>query len=122
MSLLIVGTSSAIYVNQTQTDKETITIYGFEYTIDQLFRIGIINTIITDDGEKTGIALDDLMNKLNINCPECSSYTIKGSDNYQHTIDWDILKTGILTDYRKVFFPDTPQYLWVKNIIEIEVN
>jgi hypothetical protein len=33
-----------------------------------------------------------------------------------------MLKTGILTDHRNVFFPDTAHYLWVKNIIEIEVN
>jgi hypothetical protein len=122
MSLLLVGTSSAIYVNETQIDKETISINGIEYTIDQIFGIGNIKTIITDEGEKTGVALDDLIYKLNINCPECSSYTIKGSDNYQQTVDWDIIKTGVLTDHNKVFFPDTAHYLWVKNIIEIEVN
>lgn len=122
ISLLLVGTSSAIYVNETQIDKVTIAIDGIDYTIDQIFAIGTIKTINTDDGKKTGIALDDLMYKVNINCPDCSSYTIKGSDNYQQTVDWDILKTGVLTDYREVFFPDTAHYLWVKNIVEIEVN
>jgi hypothetical protein len=122
MSLLLVGTSSAIYVNETQIDKETIAINGSEYTVDQLFKIGTIKTIETDDGKKTGVALEELMYKFNINCPECSSYTIKGSDNYQQTVDWDIMKTGVLTDYRNIFFPHTAHYLWVKNIVEIEVN
>ena len=122
MSLLLIGASSAIYANETQIDKETIRINGIEYSIDHLFGLSSVKTIITDEGEKEGIALDELILKLNINCPECSQYTIKGSDTYQQTINWDIIKTGILTDYRKVFFPDTAQYLWVKDIIEIEVK
>ena len=122
MGLLLVGTSSAIYVHESQVDKNTIKINENEYTIEQIFDIGSIKTVNTDDGEKTGIALEDLFYKLGINCPECHLYTIKASDRYQQKVSWDILKTGILTDYNKVFFPDTAHYLWVSNIVEIEVN
>jgi len=120
--ILLVGTSSAIYVNNTRIDKDTIKINGYEYIINQLFDIGSIKTIDTDDGKKTGIGLEDLIYKLGINCPECHLYTIKASDKYQQTVGWDILKTGILTEYQRVFFPDTAHYLWVSNIVEIEVT
>lgn len=122
MSLLLVGTSSAIYVHETQIEKDVIRINKMEYTIGQLFSIGLIQTVKTDDGEKTGIGLEDLMYKLGVNCPECHSYTIKGNDRYQQTVGWDILKTGVLTDYQKVYFPDTAHYLWVSDIVEIEVK
>ncbi len=120
--LLLVGTSSAIYVHDTQIDKDTIKINGDEYTINQIFDIGSIKTIDTDDGKKTGIGLEDLIYKLGVNCPECHLYIIKANDKYQQTVSWDILKTGILTDYQRVFFPDTAHYLWVSTIIEIEVR
>ena len=122
MSLLLVGTSSAIYVHETQIGKNIIKINENEYTIDQIFNIGSIKTVDTDDGEKTGISLEDLIFKLGINCPDCHMYTIKGNDKYQQTVSWDILKTGVLTDYQKVYFPDTAHYLWVSNVVEIEVK
>ena len=122
MILLLIGTISAIYVQATQIDKDTIKINGKEYTIEQIFEISSINTIETDDGTKTGVALEDLIHKLDINCPECHMYTIKASDRYQQTVGWNILKTGVLTDYKKVYFPDTAHYLWVHDVIEIEVK
>ena len=48
MIILIVGTASAIYVHSTQINKDTITIQGEEYTIDQLFKISEKRTIQTD--------------------------------------------------------------------------
>jgi len=122
ISVLLLGVSSALYVNATQIDKDTITINGFEYTINQLFSITTKRNIETDEGEKTGIALDDLMIKIGVNCPSCHKYIIKAQDKYQQTVSWDILKTGILTDYSRVIFPDTAHTFWIRDVFEIEVK
>ena len=122
INVLLLGVFSALYVNATQINKETITINGNEYTINQIFSICTKRSIETDDGKKTGIALDDLMLKVGVNCPACHNYIIKAEDKYQQTVSWDILKTGILTDYGRVFFPDTAHTFWVRDVIEIEVK
>ena len=120
--VIIIGGTSSAYVYLTQIDKETITIYGDEYTIDELLFMGETKTIQTVEGEKTGVSLEDLISKVGIGCPSCYEYTIKGSGNYEKTVDWEIMKTGILGDIKKVFFPDTPKNLWVGDIYEIEVK
>jgi len=122
ITVLLLGVFSALYVNATQVNKDTIAINGNEYTIDQLFSMCNKRIIETDEGEKTGIALDELMLKAGVGCPACHNYIIKAEDKYQQTVSWDILKTGILTDYSRVFFPDTAHTFWVRNVIEIEVK
>lgn len=122
MIVLLIGTFSSLYVHATQINKDTITISGQEYSIDQLFSMVNIRTIVTDEGEKTGIALDDLILKVGISCASCNDYTIKAKDKYQQTVNWDVMKTGILTDYSKVYFPDTAHSFWVRDVIEIEVK
>ena len=119
--LIISGTASA-YVYVTQVDKDTIEINGNSYTVEQLFYIGESKTIQTVEGEKTGVSLEDLISKVGIGCPSCNEYTIKGSGNYEKTVDWGTLKTGIFSDIKKVYFPDTPKNLWVGDIYEIEVK
>ena len=122
MSLLLIGTGSAIYAYESQTDSKSITIDGNQYSLEQIFGLGNLKTVDTDNGKKTGVSLEDLIYSLGINCPDCNMYTIKGSDRYQQTVTWDILKTGILTEFRQVFYPKTAHYLWIKDVIEIEVN
>ena len=119
--ILICGTSTA-YVYVTQTNKDTITINGQEYSVEQIFYIGVQKTIQTVDGEKKGISLEDLIPKVGVGCPSCHEYTIKGKDGYQKTVNWDIMKTGVLADNKRVFFPDTPKAFWVSDIVEIEVK
>lgn len=119
--ILISGTSTA-YIYVTQIDKETITIYGEEYTIEQLFFMVEQKTIQTVEGKKTGISLDDMISKIGISCPSCYNYTIKAKDGYEKTVDWDIMSTGILDDSYRVYFLDTPKAFWVRDIIEIEVK
>ena len=121
MIVLIIGSSSAIYVHATTINKDTITLAGEEFTIDQIFSITELRTIKTDEGEKTGVALDKLMNSMGVASGSCYKYVIKGSGNYQQTVEWDTLKTGILTDYNRVIFPNTAHSLWVKDVYEIEV-
>jgi len=122
ISVLLVGVFSSLYVNATQVNKDTITINGNEYTLNQIFSMCTKRFIETDEGEKTGIALYDLILKIGISCPACHNYIIKAEDKYQQTVSWDILKTGILTDYGRVFFPETAHTFWVRNVIEIEVK
>ncbi|KYK30624.1 MAG: hypothetical protein AYK22_03320 [Thermoplasmatales archaeon SG8-52-3] len=122
MVVLIIGIISTIYVHASQIEKDTIKINGQDFTIDQLFSIGVTNEIETDEGEKEGIALDKLMVAVGVGCTDCHKYTIKAKDGYQQTLDWDILKTGILTDYGRVYFPDTAHTFWVRDVIEIEVK
>jgi len=120
--VLIIGGTSSAYVYVTQIDKETISINGNEYTVDQLSYMGETKTIQTVEGEKTGVSLEDLIPKLGIGCPSCHEYTIKAKDGYQQTVEWEIMKTGVLSSIKKVYFPDTPKKFWVGDIVEIEVK
>jgi len=120
--VLIIASSSSAYVYINQVNKETITINGEEYAIDQLLNMAETKTIETVEGEISGASLEDLVSKVGISCPSCYKYTIIGSDGYQQTVDWGIMKTGVLTDIKKVYFPDTAKKFWVKDIIEIEVK
>jgi hypothetical protein len=122
MIVLLIGTVSTLYVHATHINKDTITINGQEYSIDQLFSMVDTKTIETNEGVKTGIALDDLMIKVGISCMSCNNYIIKAKDKYQQTVNWDVMKTGILTDNSRVYFPDTAHSFWVRDVIEIEVK
>ena len=122
MIVLLIGIFSTILVYANQIEKETITINGQDFTIDQLFSTSAIRVIVTDEGEKTGIALDDIIINAGVGCTQCHDYTIKANDGYQQTLNWDIFKTGILTDNGRVFFPDTAHSFWVRDVVEIEVK
>ena len=121
MVVLFIGIFSTIYVDANQVEKNTIEIYGQNFSIDQLFSDEVERTIETDEGEKTGISLEDIIINVGIGCIQCHDYTIKAKDGYQQTVSWDILKTGIITDNKRVFFPDTAHSFWVRDVIEIEV-
>lgn len=120
--ILVIGIISALYVNATQITKNTITINNQEYTFDELLLLGGKKTIKTVDGEVTGVSLGNIMKTIEISCTQCNKYTIKGADGYQKTVDWNVLQTGVLTKEKRVFFPDTPKALWVRDVVEIEVN
>ena len=122
MIVLLTGIFSTIYVNANQIEKNSIKINGQEYTLDQLILLGVKRVIETDEGEKTGVALDELITKVGVVCTQCQDYTIKAKDGYQQTVNWDILKTGILTENGIVYFPDTAHSFWVRDVIEIEVK
>jgi len=122
MVVLLIGIGSAIYVQATENNSETINIVGQQYTIDDIFKIADMRTVTVDEGEISGVALDDLIIKTSNVCPSCNQYTFKAKDGYQQTVPWSFMQKGILTEYRRVIFQDTAHSFWVRDIIEIEVN
>ena len=90
--------------------------------VRRIGRLYNIETIDTDEGEKTGIALDEVIKSAFIGCIDCNDYTIKAKDGYQQTLSWNVIKTGVLTENKRVFFPDTAQSFWVRDVVEIEVK
>ena len=122
IAVLLMGCLSALYVNAIELDSNTIKIKNVEYTINQIFSLAKTKTIITDDGKKTGVALDDLIINSGNKCLSCNKYTFKSKDGYQQTVTWDYLKKGVLTKENRVYFSNTAHAFWVKDVIEIEVE
>jgi len=125
MIVLLIGTISSIYVHATQTDTDEdtdiITINGQEYTLEHLFSVIKPRTVETEDGEKSGIALDELIIYVGVGCPACHEYAIKEKGPYQQTVAWENMQNGILTDYGIVYFPNLAHAFWVYNVGSIEV-
>ena len=124
MIVLLIGISSSLYVHASQlnTNTDSLTINDIEYNLDVLFEEITTKSIETDDGIKTGIALDHLIEYTGASNPSQYEYIIKASDSYQKTILWDNFKEGILSEEKRVYFPDLAHAFWVSNIIEIEVD
>ena len=70
--VILVGVGSTIYVNATQVDSKHINVNGQDYTVDQLFDISEEKTIET----YSGIALDNLIVKIEVANPEKHEYII----------------------------------------------
>ena len=124
--VLIIGMSATLYVHAQQstieTSTEMITINGSSYKISELFTNIPDETIETDDGAKTGIPTDEIINHCAIACPSCHTYTFISSDGYQQTVTWEHMQQGVLSEEIRVFFPDVAHAFWVRDIIEIEVD
>lgn len=132
MVVLSLGIGSTLYVHAMQPeqmpgDNVIVTIHGQVFTIEQIFAECEPRTIITDEGEKTGAALDQLIILAGVECPSCHTYAIKAfyPHTYQQTVTWDILQKGILMyneQYNaRVYFPNIAHAFWVYNVEEIEV-
>jgi len=122
MIVLLIGIGSTMYVQASQSNTSNIKINGQKYSIDEIFKIADMRTIVTDEGEITGVALDDLIVKTSNICTSCNQYTFKSKDTYQQTVPWSYMQKGVLTENNRIFFPDTAHSFWVRDIIEIEVN
>jgi len=126
MTVLIIGSISTLYVHANQTTQstnlETILINHQSFEIQTLFERFSNTTIETDDGMKTGILLSEVLLSTNVNCPTRSSYTIKASDGYQQTVNWDDIQQGILTMEKRTYFPHLAHAFWVRDIVQIEVK
>jgi hypothetical protein len=126
MVVLIIGSVSTIYVHANQSvhnyESESIIINNHSFEITTIFDIYSNITIETDIGEKTGISLSEILLSTEIDCPSCHSYTIKATDGYQQTVNWDDIQQGILTIEKSTYFPHLAHAFWVKDIKEIEVK
>ena len=127
--IMIVGIFSTAYVtaitNQNKIDENTIIINDIEFSKNDFFKNIQKITITTDRGQKTGYALEDIIIKSGVLCPQCNKYTFKAlePDPYQQTVSWEDIKTGIFTlENNRVYFPDLTHSFWVYNVIEIEVE
>ncbi len=126
MIILIIGSISTLYVHANQSSQsenlEIIIINNHSFEIQTLFEMFSNTTIETDDGEKTGILLSEILLSTDIDCPSCSSYIIKASDGYQQTVNWDDIQQGILTMEKRSYFPHLAHAFWVRDIVQIEVK
>jgi hypothetical protein len=118
--ILLIASTSSLYVYASQTTSETLLVNGQHYTMDQLFFL--TRPRIFNDTDSVGIALDDLMLKTGVSSPEQHTYTLKGADGYEKTVTWENMKNGLLTQDRASIFSDLPKAFSVKDIIEIEVK
>ena len=126
--VLLIGASSTVYVYATQVenivedndDVEILTIWNKQYTLEEVFYLAEPRTFT--DLNFSGIALDDLIIKIGIDCPECYTYTIIADDGYQKTVNWENMQNGLLTSDKMSVFSDLPKAFRIKNIIEIEVK
>lgn len=116
--VILVGIGSSIYVNATQVDSKHINVNGQDYTVDQLFDISEEKTIET----YSGIALDNLIVKIEVTNPEKREYTIIAEDGYQKTVKWENMMNGILTKDRESVFSDLAKAFRIKDIVEIKVD
>ncbi len=126
ITVLLIASVSTLYVHATQTqhpiDPESITINDHSFAMQDLFQTFSNKIVQTDDGEKTGISLSDLLLTTDLDCPPCHSYILIASDGYQQTVAWEDMKRGILTYEKRSYFPHLAHAFWIRDIIEIEVN
>lgn len=126
MALMLIGTFSALYVHATSStkvvDEDEILVNGKTLTFQDIFSTIEKKTIETNEGSKTGIALDDLIKKNFDGCYGCHSYMIEGEDGYKKTVDWGMIQKGILSKEARVFFPESAHAFWVRDIVRIEVR
>lgn len=124
ISVILLGIVSAIYVNaynEGNNNSTEIVINSQSYDISTIFSNIDEIQINTDDGIKTGIPLNQLINFTQEKCPSCFKYQIVGSDGYKQTVNWEDIELGIFTIDRIAIFPQLAHSFWVKDIIKIEV-
>ncbi len=126
MAVLLIGTFSTLYVHATQSSLaatgNSIKINNVEYSITDFFNTFTPITIQTDDGNKTGILLQELIIFTGVSCPTCYNYYIIAADGYRQTVSWENMQTGIFTEDHRVYFPGLAHSFWVRNVVEIEVK
>jgi len=126
MIVLIIGSISTLYVNANQTthvtNNQNLLINGQSFEMQTLFTTFSNTTIETDDGNKTGILLSEILLSTDLDCPNCNLYILKASDGYQQTVDWNDIKQGILSFNKRSYFPHLAHAFWVRDIIQIEVK
>lgn len=121
--VLLIGSFSSIYVyalnSNFESNEDVIVINNEEYLLEYLFSNIIIRNLYSINA--SGIALDNIITSINVNCPSCNSYKIIGKDGYSQIVTWENMQNGVLTNEKKVVFSDLPKAFNVKDVVEIEV-
>ena len=73
----------------------------------------------------TGWSLSDIINYTEVASPETLSYKITAADDYNKTVSWTDMQSGILVDAgadgAMTFFPELSKKYWVKEVVSIEL-
>jgi hypothetical protein len=124
--IIMIGIGANLYVSGQQSmmkeQEGTLTINGEQVDIQYLLQTVSYKTIETDDGEKTGIPIEAIIQESSIPCPSCHSYTFVAIDGYQQTVEWENIQKGVFSDEHRVFFPGLAHAFWVRDVIEIKVE
>lgn len=125
--VLLIGIFSTLYVHASRSsnvvEEGQIVIAGETYSFEEIFSSTEQKTIETTEGEKTGVALDNLIiNNFKTLCYSCHDYIIEGEDGYKKTVDWYMMQKGILAENGQVFFTDSARAFWIRDVIKIEVK
>jgi hypothetical protein len=97
---------------------DTLTVAGRQYTWEQPFdsMFDIVGINGTD-----GIRLSDLVNHTGLATPASCNYTLRASDDYNKTVDWSSMQSGILVqDGHKTLFEFLAKAYQVKDLVTIE--
>lgn len=120
----LVGSFSALaYTTLNQRPTDTFLVNGKEYDWETLY--DDLDTENIDGIE--GVPLDELILDAGVENPGSHDYRIIAADGYLKTVDWNDMRTGIITlegkeDHDKmVIFREKAHAYWLYDVVEIRV-
>jgi len=124
--LLATGITSNAYLHLRHIEKgDYISIGNEKVYIDDIFETcGIMTFEVNEKGvmkNYTGALLSDIINMSHIENPQEHKYVIIASDGYQKTVEWKDMMNGIITEEKRIIFPNLPRAFWIRDVIKIEV-
>ena len=117
--LLAIGFLSNAFISREEL-KDYIEINGIKIAAEKIFSSCEKKELKIGNETYFGISLPCLINMAGIKNPEEHNYKIMASD-YQKTVSWNDISSGILTEEKRAIFPNLPKAFWVRNVIKIEV-
>jgi hypothetical protein len=120
IGILVLGIGASLYVHATEEKVgETVIIGEQKFSFTYLFQVCQQRSF--EENGYSGIALDDIVQKIGLTVPEDHGYTIIGADAYQKTVTWENLQHGLLTEEKRVIFSDLPKAFRVRDVVEIQI-
>jgi len=123
--LIIVGIVSGINLRsqgaKVASTENSIEVDGEIILLDDVFGNLQKETVEVNNVNYSGVRLADIIELANVSEKESQHYVIIGESDYQQTVSWSDISKGILTEEKRVIFPDLPKKFWVKGVIRIEV-
>jgi hypothetical protein len=108
----------------TPADLVTFNVAGLEYTLDYLPKQVDVRTVQHNETVTyEGASLSDMVNYSGLDNPENYNYTIMGSDEYNVTVNWTVLQTGIIIEHEEdntmTYFPNMAKKYYVTDVVSI---